>query len=1818
MQKLKHLKQKLTFKLKIFFVAFWYAFRHPKRFFRAVRESLLTFNVRSVLTLNVWKKAAKWCWATLPRRIVSSILIVLFIVAPIQFLFFRNVAKAAWWDDNWAYRQKISLTNSTGADLTDFQVSMTVDTASLITAGKMTGTCSDMRFTSNNGQQLDYWIEENNPGCGNAATKIWIKVPKVFNGTNATSIYMYYGNSSATASQNGSDVFPFFDDFNNSALDVSKWTATGSYSISGGALTTTTGAVYTKNTATDGAQNYVYETRRKWTGTGVSYSGLNIANTQRTYGSNSPARKLVYFDTSMSNSLVAAFGADGSVSSYNIVSGTNQYNATFDNYYVDGFSVDASYVRFYHNRSQTNPYAGTWTDAPYLWLGYFLGSGSGTADITDLVTDWVLVRKYASTDPTTSAGSEETGPGPIAYWRFDEGQGTTAEDATVNNNDGAISGATWKPESECVSGKCLSFDGTNDVVTVASTANNIQTVSFWARVNSTSTTEQLIDLNGTDYIQSVSGAITANSFGTETVYVDGKTGTAITANKWHYITVTTTGGLTGSAIKIGQVSTNYGQASIDEMKFYSYARTADQIKQDYNAGLAGMATNTGSSVSVGGESPKWMTDGLVGHWKMDELSGTTVEDVSKNGNDGTLTNAQESGTSDASGNTTTTMVDTDGSSLSSSDDAYNNMILYFTAACGSITSGTERTITDYTGSTRTFTVATLADTPNSCAYEVRHQTGGRFGNGLGFGGDNDYLRKAHNSTFDFNGEATFAMWINPSADGLSPSCHLGQLIGKHSTGGCSYDQWAIGYSYHTTSWYSKKIVVSFGTGSSYPFYYSNSQVSQNQWTHVAVTIRNNKIAVYINGRSDGFVNYSSKEISQTLANNVYDLMIGRTEAGYFQGEMDDVRIYNRGLSPDEVLQLAEWGPGPVGWWKMDDNVSGNLQTIVDSSGNGNNGTTNWGANASGMDCTQQGKYGGTCKFDNVDDYVNVADSDSLDAGGSLTLEAWVNFDEYSDYETYIFKYDSYFLGKRQDVNKFYFNVYSPGQSWSAYTINTDELSSGDEGEWFHLAGVFDQAAGKSRLYINGILDKEQSVSAKGIAKNSNDVQMGHATGWSSSWYANSSLDDVRVYNYARTSKQIIEDMNAGHPIGGSPVGSSIAHWKFDEGNGGTAYDSSINGNNGNLGIGSSAPTWTNSGKFGKALSFDGSNDYVDTTDMSTVELSDVTLSFWAKVSNTTEDHGFIYKGTHSTNQPLMIWFDDTAGSADKGSGNTNCISVLTFDGSTQHWVATPTNSINDTNWHYVGVVINPTNKKIEVYIDGILSESNTKTWNGIQNTSTAIRFGNSNPANSAVALSGMMDEVKIYNSALTPDQIAIDMNQGKSLVLGGQTANNNGTAVTGAAAEYCVPGDTSPCNPPVGEWKFDEGAGGTVKDTSGNGNDGTWSGTGSHWTVDGYANNAGSFNGSDDYVWVPPIGSLTTNFSFSAWVKRTVGGVWHSVYSNGSTGDYWRVAISSDNKLNFVKNGGTDSYSTDTIPLNQWTYITVIKNGDSDTNLSFYINGKPSGTASVGAISNAPATNAYVGARNDQLYKFNGSIDQVSVFNYARSAAQIAWDYNRGKPVGWWKMDEGQGDKAYDSSGNGNTGTLTSMDPATDWVDGKFAKALDFDGSDDRVEDTNTSHFNFGTGSFSVGFWVKFGANATTMFPVSKGQEAYATAGYRFMFMGTGNQHLYFYAGDGINNVESDVGDLSAIKSNWNHYFATFEGTTKQAKVYLNGVYKNQQTNASIGSIDNNYKFTVGARSNGSYNFQGQIDDVRIYNYALTAEQVRQVMNEGSAVRFGE
>jgi hypothetical protein len=242
-----------------------------------------------------------------------------------------------------------------------------------------------------------------------------------------------------------------------------------------------------------------------------------------------------------------------------------------------------------------------------------------------------------------------------------------------------------------------------------------------------------------------------------------------------------------------------------------------------------------------------------------------------------------------------------------------------------------------------------------------------------------------------------------------------------------------------------------------------------------------------------------------------------------------------------------------------------------------------------------------------------------------------------------------------------------------------------------------------------------------------------------------------------------------------------------------------------------------------------------------------------------------------------------------------------------------------------------------------------------------------------------------------------------------------------------------------------------------------------------------------------------------------------------------------------------------------------------------------------------------------------GSLDDFKIFNYARTPAQIAWDYNRGKPVGWWKMDEGEGTTAYDSSGNNQNLTLVN---APTWSSGKFNNSLDFEKDNSQYGYTADSSALSITKDLTVAAWVKPESCSGRNDWVIAGKWDGENISYLLRLNACNLQMCI----ESVNNYKRT--DDTLTTGNWYHVTGVYNATAQTVTLYVNGVDKGGTVSGTIPSLigDDADRFHIGAKDSSTAAtdfFDGQIDDVRVYNYALTGEQVKQVMNEGSAVRFG-
>jgi|GEM_PF-1696293 hypothetical protein len=132
-----------------------------------------------------------------------------------------NWAQTSSWLTGWRYRRAITIDNTANPNtLTNYQVLVNLDTASLISQGKINQSCSDIRFTDSEGNLISYWIES---GCNSANTKIWVKVPSIPASSTKT-IYVYYGNPSAASLSSFENTFVKAG-FNNTDISLGSDTS---------------------------------------------------------------------------------------------------------------------------------------------------------------------------------------------------------------------------------------------------------------------------------------------------------------------------------------------------------------------------------------------------------------------------------------------------------------------------------------------------------------------------------------------------------------------------------------------------------------------------------------------------------------------------------------------------------------------------------------------------------------------------------------------------------------------------------------------------------------------------------------------------------------------------------------------------------------------------------------------------------------------------------------------------------------------------------------------------------------------------------------------------------------------------------------------------------------------------------------------------------------------------------------------------------------------------------------------------------------------------------------------------------------------------------------------------------------------------------------------------------------------------------------------------------------------------------------------------------------------------------------------------------
>lgn len=430
----------------------------------------------------------------------------------------------------------------------------------------------------------------------------------------------------------------------------------------------------------------------------------------------------------------------------------------------------------------------------------------------------------------------------------------------------------------------------------------------------------------------------------------------------------------------------------------------------------------------------------------------------------------------------------------------------------------------------------------------------------------------------------------------------------------------------------------------------------------------------------------------------------------------------------------------------------------------------------------------------------------------------------------------------------------------------------------------------------------------------------------------------------------------------------------------------------------------------------------------------------------------------------------------------------------------------------------------------------------------------------------------------------------------------------------------------MGHWTFDEGAGFIVGDSSGKGNNGTLMNDKAMTWTNGYSGAGLYFDGTvgagATYVSIVDAASLhlSTQGSFAAWVRWEDTGRDSPILAKEGDGalSYWFGAFGPAHFGVLLDTDGNQPWAIldrdqGQVPQGQWTHLASTWDG---TTVRHYLNG-------VLLNENASFPGPVFGGSGPLIIganfpynstAFKGALDEVRLYNHALSGAEIrAIAGVTTEMVGYWPLDEGSGILVADRSGRGNHGTLIHPRPFT-WTNGVIGSGLYFDGTtgveSTYVEIPDSPSLRM-AGSISFAAWVRcedIQRDAPVLAKEGDGKLSYwfGAFGVATEGAGPGNFGILLDLEGSHPWTMTDRNQGMLPLGEWAHIASTWDGAT--IRHYLNGEPL-AETAAFTGPIYVSDAFlAIGANSLLNFTaFKGAIDEVRIYSYGLSAEEIRAI-----------
>ena len=717
----------------------------------------------------------------------------------------------------------------------------------------------------------------------------------------------------------------------------------------------------------------------------------------------------------------------------------------------------------------------------------------------------------------------------------------------------------------------------------------------------------------------------------------------------------------------------------------------------------------------------------------------------------------------------------------------------------------------------------------------------------------------------------------------------------------------------------------------------------------------------------------------------------------------------------------------------------------------------------------------------------------------------------------------------------------------------------------------------------------------------------------------------------------------------------VGHWTFDGGDmhwqtsGAQVRDRSGQGNHASL-VGSITNRSVVEGAVGQALRFNGVNDYVSIPYNANLQLPDTQGAMAGWINTDTDDLG-------QNNLRSIIWLRyqtnvANAGGAAMGfhqnSSNPSPSYVrATFRGPIMENIfltATDFGPVVKDRWYHVVTTWDAS--LIYLYVNGTLQATTTNT----------IQFdwdlGNDPPSNIGRYYSsptsytdGSLDDIRVYDRTLTPDEVRRLYQLGEGSKMNTDTARGL-TLEDGLWAHWTFDGAD-----------IDIAADRPILDRSGNDNTmeslvmGT---TAPPILQEGRIGQGIYFDGVSSYARSRQLGynHLVPPYSASFWFMADEIGSRMSLFTGGRAGAghvHPDITLEADGTIRARQRADEGStvhiFSTSTIEPDRWYHLGYRAGGDS---VDLFVNGAHEATFATSTFRQVVQGCYVIGshqlsncANTGSGDYFRGRMDDVRVYNRLLSADEIQLLYQMGEGtkfnttitpinlqsglVGHWTFDgpdmqwDNAGAEVRDRSGQGNHGNWLSATPTTGT--GAIGQAVYLSKSGNPIDVGQPESLKMGSDDFAVSLWFRDVGTDPSFDRLVSFQTASEDVGWRIHLEGSGLRLAgYLYDSEGNFAIRrASPNEVLAKDGQWHHVVFQRQGSIPL--MFVDGVELTHPGyltgSGTVGSIDNDEaRFVIGAfyrPSDGIYprRFEGYLDDVRVYNRALSPAEILQLYQLG-------